>query len=127
LEDGRPIGILGIARDITYRKNLEDQLRQAQKLESIGTLAGGVAHDFNNILNIVLAHTHLISRSDNDPIRIRNSLEAITKAGERGARIVQQLLTFARQAEVTFVAVDINDSVTEIRDIITSTFPKYYR
>ncbi|MFC1500423.1 PAS domain S-box protein [Candidatus Zixiibacteriota bacterium] len=127
LEDGRPVGILGIARDITYRKNLEDQLRQAQKLESIGTLAGGVAHDFNNILNIVLAHTHLISRSENDPVRISTSLEAITTAGDRGARIVQQLLTFARQAEVKLEPIDINESVAEIRDIMTSTFPKTIR
>jgi PAS domain S-box-containing protein len=122
--DGTPVGILGIARDITYRKNLEDQLRQAQKLESIGTLAGGIAHDFNNMLNIVLAHTQLISRSDYDPIHLRSSIEAITRAGERGARIVQQLLTFARQTEAVFEPIDLNRSVGEIGDIITSTFPK---
>jgi len=122
--DGIPVGILGVARDITYRKNLEDQLRQAQKLESIGTLAGGIAHDFNNMLNIVLAHTQLITRSEYDPIHLRNSIEAITNAGERGARIVQQLLTFARQAEAVFEPIDLNRSIGEIRDIITSTFPK---
>ncbi len=124
LVDGIPAGILGIARDISYRKNLEDQLRQAQKLESIGTLAGGVAHDFNNMLNIVLAHTQLITRSDYDPMQLRDSIEAITKAGERGARIVQQLLTFARQTESVFEPIGINGIVEEIRSIITSTFPK---
>ena len=94
--------------DITEQKKLEDQLRQTQKMESLGTLAGGIAHDFNNILGIILGHSSLLERLKANPQKLSKSIEAITKATERGASLVKQLLTFARKTEALFESVSIN-------------------
>jgi PAS domain S-box-containing protein len=114
-------------RDITERKTLEDQLRQAQKMESIGTLAGGIAHDFNNILGIILGYTSMLQKSTADPQRVAQSLETIKRAVQRGADLVRQLLTFARKGEPEFSSVNINEIITELIKILNQTFPKTIR
>jgi signal transduction histidine kinase/ActR/RegA family two-component response regulator len=97
--DGQPVGVQGIARDVTERKRLEAQLRQSQKMEALGTLAGGVAHDFNNILSAILGYTEL-TLSDITPDRKgRDYLRQVLVAGERAKELVQQLLAFSRQTE----------------------------
>ncbi|MBI4811150.1 MAG: PAS domain S-box protein, partial [Ignavibacteriales bacterium] len=122
--DGPIIAYRSFLRDITERKKLEDQLRQAQKMESIGTLAGGIAHDFNNILGIILGYTSLIQGGSVEPTRISQSLDIIKKAVQRGADLVRQLLTFARKGEPTFSAVNINDVINELMKMLNQTFPK---
>src|SRR5262249_50290720 len=114
----------GFVRDITERKRLEDQFRQAQKMEGIGTLAGGIAHDFNNILGIILGYTAMLQEGKADVGQIAQGLGTIQTAVERGAALVRQLLTFARKADPSFGSIDVNDSVRELARMLTQTFPK---
>lgn len=112
-------------RDISDRTRLQEDLRQVQKLESIGRLAGGVAHDFNNILNIISAHASLLDRNKKqDPSRQSESLDAIEKAVRRGSGVVRQLLTFARKSEISFEQVHVNTIVEEVAKMLGETFPK---
>ena len=110
-------------RDVTERKRLEEELRQAQKMDSIGRLAGGLAHDFNNILNIIAAYAGILER-DVEPRKKAETLEAIQNAVQRGAGVVRQLLTFARKEEISFQPTDLNQIVRECAKMISETFPK---
>ncbi len=122
---------MGIHRDITLRKqseekeeSLEAQLQQAQKLEGLGTLASGVAHDFNNILGIILGHSTLLEGLKDSPQKFSRSVEAITKMAQRGAALVKQLLIFAQKHEVLVESVRVNDTIREITTLLQQTFPK---
>ncbi len=129
--EGAVIGFIAIQNDVTERKRaqeerktLESQLVQAQKIESIGTLAGGIAHDFNNILGIILGHATLLDRVCDDPAKFLKSRDSIVTAVQRGAGLVQQILTFARRTEVSFEPIDVNTTVTELMRMLEETFPK---
>lgn len=122
--EGRLQQIQSYLFDDTPRKMLEDQLRQAQKMESLGTLAGGIAHDFNNILGIVLGYASMLEQSAGDAQKTLHTVEAITKATQRGASLVKQLLTFARKTETVFESVLINDVIGEVTKLVQGTFPK---
>jgi len=89
--------VLKIGRDVTESRRLEAQLRQSQKMESIGRLAGGVAHDFNNLLTGILSYAELAEEYAGDSPQLVNALEKIRKAGEAAAQLTQHLLTFARK------------------------------
>ncbi len=96
-QNGVPIGIQGIARDVTERKLLEEQLRQSQKLEAVGQLAGGVAHDFNNLLTVIGGYADLaLSRLPADD-SLRRNLKEINNASDRAASLTRQLLAFSRK------------------------------
>jgi two-component system, cell cycle sensor histidine kinase and response regulator CckA len=120
----RVVGMIGIARDITERKKLEENLRQAQKMESLGTLAGGIAHDFNNILAIILGHASLHKKLENTPEKFSQSIEAIVSATNRGAGLVRQLLTFARKADTLVEPVELNTTIQDLLKLLHETFPK---
>ncbi|MDP2207913.1 MAG: PAS domain S-box protein [Bacteroidota bacterium] len=122
--EGKCVGIYAIFADVSDIKKLEDQIRQAQKLESIGTLAGGIAHDFNNILGIILGYTSLLEDGAANPAKIKLSMDAITKAVHRGAGLVKQILTFARKTNIVIEPVNVNDLIQELVKMLNETFPK---
>jgi signal transduction histidine kinase/ActR/RegA family two-component response regulator len=108
----------------TKRKRLEQQLVQAQKMEGLGTLAGGIAHDFNNILAIILGYTNKLESSHARPNEFPVAIKVIKEAVDRGAALVQQLLTSARQTEARFSSVDLNALVRDLERMLQATFPK---
>ena len=103
----------GVMEDITERKKLEKQLQQAQKMEVIGTLAGGVAHDLNNILSGILGYPELLLMDLPEDSSLRQPLETIQGSGKKAAAIVQDLLTLARRGVNTFEVLNLNDVVSE--------------
>jgi PAS domain S-box-containing protein len=113
LHDGQPVGVQGIARDITARKQLEEQLGQAQKLESLGRLAGGIAHDFNNMLTAINGYSDLTLRRLADDHPIRHNIEEIKKAGERSALLTHQLLAFSRRQLLQSEVIDLNEIISD--------------
>ncbi len=108
----------------TKRKRLEEQLIQAQKMEGLGTLAGGIAHDFNNILAIILGYASQLEGRQYKPDQVPGAVKVIKEAVERGAALVQQLLTSARQAEARLSSVDLNALLQEVERMLQATFPK---
>ena len=110
------------ARDITERLSLEDQLRQAQKMEAVGQLAGGVAHDFNNLLTIVQGHVSLLLNREDIHADAQESLQQVLAAAERAASLTRQLLTFSRKQVIRLQRLDLNDVigrlVTMLRRVI---------
>jgi signal transduction histidine kinase/CheY-like chemotaxis protein len=109
-----------LLEDIEEQKRLEEQLRQSQKLESIGTLAAGVAHDFNNVLNIIKGYASLLA----DRPDTADSVRIIDEAVERGASTVRQLLILSRKSEAALVPTSLNDLVAELARLVVQTFPK---
>ncbi|RLB22610.1 MAG: hypothetical protein DRG71_06915 [Deltaproteobacteria bacterium] len=129
-EKGEPF-ISGIARDVTERilaqreiKKLEKQVLQAQKMEAIGTLAGGVAHDFNNILQAIFGYTQilLLSKSSDDP-DVQN-LKEIERAAKRASELTQQLLAFSRKVKSELKPVNLNQEVVQVEKLLRRTIPK---
>jgi len=117
-EGAEILGILGINIDITERKQneetrikLEEQLQQAQKMEAVGQLAGGVAHDFNNMLGVILGHTELAMDNVQPSQPLFENLMEIRKAASRSAEITRQLLAFARKQIVVPTVIDLNETV----------------
>jgi len=110
---GEAVGFRGILRDISEKQRLEDQLRQAQKMEAIGTLAGGVAHDLNNILGGLVSYPELLLLQLPEESPLRKSILTIQKSGEKAAAVVQDLLTLARRGVVVTEVVNLNDVVDE--------------
>jgi PAS domain S-box-containing protein len=113
-----------LVHDIETRKRLENQLRQSQKLESIGTLAAGIAHDFNNILNIINAFASVLRPHGSKISDIGESLDVIDAQVKRGAALAQQLLTIGRKAEGQITATDINALLRQLARVLQETFPK---
>ena len=120
---GEPKSILCINADITEKKKLEAQFLRAQRMESIGTLAGGIAHDLNNVLSPIIMAVDLLKMKNTDPATgdVLDTLEAIAR---RGADMVQQVLSFARGVEGDRVLVQPKHLVKEIQKIVADTFPK---
>ena len=113
-EQGNILGFAKITRDITERRQLErakEQLYQAQKLETVGQLTGGVAHDFNNLLTAVLGSLSLIMQMTTDP-RVKRLAETAVRAADRGAKLTSQLLAFARRQTLRPQPSDLNELIT---------------
>jgi signal transduction histidine kinase len=116
--EGNPLRLLGVGMDISQRKSLEAQFRQAQKLEAVGRLAGGIAHDFNNLLTAILGYATLLGDTFETGDQRRSDLEEIRKAGERASTLTRQLLAFSRKQVVQPVPVDLNAIVDDMRPML---------
>ena len=112
-----------ILRDTTERRTLEDQLRQAQKMESVGTLAGGIAHDFNNLLTGILGYTRLVKVRLQAEDPNRKKLELIEKSAMRAAELTAQLLTFSRRAVSRPAPVNLNELVACVIAVVRTDLP----
>ncbi|MFA6468173.1 MAG: PAS domain S-box protein [Bacteroidota bacterium] len=123
-DSGTPILFNGSMRDITEKKQLEQQLMQAQKLESIGTLAGGIAHDFNNLLAMILGTAELIKRHAKDNPAIQSYITRIIEASERGSSISKQLLLFSRPEQAELQPISIHSVMEQVTDFLTHFLPK---
>ncbi|HEY1186719.1 MAG TPA: PAS domain S-box protein, partial [Gemmata sp.] len=117
-EAGRPELVTAVVIDLTERKKLEEQFRQAQKMEAVGRLAGGIAHDFNNLLTVINGYTDLLSRSARPTDPTHAPIAAIAAAGERAAGLTAQLLAFSRKAIIEPKVIDLNDLVSQSAQLL---------
>lgn len=124
--DGSVSQLLCLFEDISERKRLEAQLRQAQKMESLGLLAGGIAHDFNNMLAIINGYAEvLLGRSSiqqDEPTK--RCMREIHNAAQRAVGLVQRILTFSRKTEVSAVPIKVNKMLRELGILLSETFPR---
>jgi two-component system, cell cycle sensor histidine kinase and response regulator CckA len=115
---GQPVRFVGVGLDITESKRLEDQFRQAQKLESVGRLAGGVAHDFNNLLTVITGYAQMILGEWPLQHPLHDHMEEIAKAAARAADLTRQLLTFSRRNVVESKKIALNDVVRNFEKML---------
>lgn len=133
-DDGSLAGFAKITRDITERheaqlalEKVQRQLAEAQKMDALGQLTGGVAHDFNNLLMVVAGHVQTIKKAvTNDP-KMQRATHAIELAAQRGANLTRQLLSFARRQRVNPQAIDVGARIEAVRDVLTSGLGKGIR
>jgi PAS domain S-box-containing protein len=116
--DGNPEFAIGMIQDVTRRKQLEDQLRHAQKMEAVGRLAGGIAHDFNNLLMVVETYGSFAAERATDE-RLRADLDEIRKASQRAAALTRQLLAFSRRQVLRPQVLDLNKVVAETHAMLS--------
>ncbi len=110
---GRITRIIGTVQDVTEYRRLEEQFREAQKLESIGRLAGGVAHDFNNLLTVIIGYSELVLSTLEPSHPVWDSVSEVKKAGERASALTRQLLTFSRRQVVQPRVLDLNAIIND--------------
>jgi PAS domain S-box-containing protein len=119
---GRIIFISGI--DITEREENEAQLRQSQKLESFGQLTGGIAHDFNNLLTVIIGQAELAALDASDSEKVVHSMEVIQRSAESGAKLVHQLLAFARKQRLSPESFELGEHLKSIGPLLSTTLGK---
>ncbi len=115
---GAATKIVIVNRDITERRQLEEQFRQAQKMEAIGRLSGGVAHDFNNLLGVIIGYAEMLQEKFDANHSARASVDEIVKAGKHAASLTRQLLAFSRQQVLELEVLDPNDIVADIEKML---------
>ncbi|MDQ1485602.1 MAG: hypothetical protein QOJ62_1295 [Actinomycetota bacterium] len=116
--NGTVVGLVGMSRDVTELKELQAQLLQAQKMEAIGRLAGGVAHDFNNMLVVINGVSALLLKRMKSDDPLRDDLEQIRQAGERAADLTSRLLAFGRQEVIRPTSLNLNDVVGDVQPMV---------
>ncbi|MDB6005116.1 MAG: Histidine kinase [Prosthecobacter sp.] len=120
---GRPQAVLAINSDITEKKKMEQQFFRAQRMESIGTLAGGIAHDLNNVLAPILMSIELLRLTSRDE-RAKSVLSTIETSAKRGADMVKQILSFARGVEGERMVINVRHVIQDMQHLVQDTFPK---
>ncbi len=123
-EQGRLAAVENISRDVTETKRLEELLRHAQKMDAVGRLAGGVAHDFNNVLGVIIGYTDLLKRRISGNPQADEALQAIEEVSQRAASLTRQLLAFARREPVKPRALDLNATVAGVEQMLRRLLPE---
>jgi two-component system, cell cycle sensor histidine kinase and response regulator CckA len=123
-EHGKVVGTMGIARDITEHRKLEEQLLQAQKMESIGNLAGGIAHDFNNLLGGILGYASFAKKKMSLKDPLYHSLNSIERSATQAAELTKQLLGFARRGKYQVKPVNCNALIQDLIQLLKRTIDK---
>ncbi len=123
-EQGRPQSVLVINTDVTQHKKLEDQFYRAQRLESIGQLAGGVAHDFNNLLTVISGHCELLAADLPRENPMQEAVAQISRAAARAATLTRQLLAFSRQQTLELQVTDLNRVVADVEKMLRRLIEK---
>jgi signal transduction histidine kinase len=130
--EGKPERVVGFMFDVTDRRvaeedlqRMEQQLRQAQRLEALGTLAGGIAHDFNNLLGAILGYGEMALRNVRPDSRLRRDIESMMIAGERGHALVERILAFSRSGVGERVAVHVEKIARETLALFTAKLPRH--
>jgi signal transduction histidine kinase/CHASE2 domain-containing sensor protein len=126
-EDGTPIRIAGVAMDATERLRIEEVLQQRQRLQAVGAIAGGVAHNFNNLLTNILGNLDLASQHSFDLARLSDYLDRARAAAERGAKLTWQLLAFAREQPLRPQPIEPSGQLRELANLIVESFPTKIR
>ncbi|MHB8202151.1 MAG: PAS domain S-box protein [Desulfomonilaceae bacterium] len=121
---GEIVSFVDVAHDVTENVELQIQLIQAQKMEAVGTLAGGIAHDFNNLLQVVLGYSEFMLQRKKESEPDYDGLQKIYQAGKRGADLVKNLLTFSRKVGTKYVAVNLNQEISQVQHLLSRTIPK---
>ncbi len=124
-QSGEVTGFEMIVEDVTERRALEEQLRQSQKMETVGQFVGGIAHDFNNLLTVILANAEMMAR--NLPVEaadLRADLEELRGAAQRGASMVKKLLAFSRREELRFSAVNLANLASDLTGMLRRLLPE---
>jgi PAS domain S-box-containing protein len=117
--ENKPVRLLGVVTDISDRKALEAQFRQAQKMEAVGQLAAGVSHDFNNLLTAILGFSNFVIDTFEPQDRRRSDMEEVITAGQRATVLIKQLLAFSRNQVLQPTMVDLNALVTSMRAMLS--------
>lgn len=116
--------VIELVEDVTERRSLRSQLNQAQKMEAVGTLAGGVAHDFNNILQVIMGYSELIQDDERLPEVFKSDFIKINDAAKRGAELVRRLLVFSRKTDFKPQPLDLNRRISDLRKMLERTITK---
>jgi two-component system, cell cycle sensor histidine kinase and response regulator CckA len=116
--NGKPCGIQGTARDVTERKQLEDRLRQSQKMEALGLLAGGIAHDFNNLLSVMIGYGEMLTDRLNQDDPMRRYAVEVLKAGQQAASLTGQLLAFSRRQVLQPRVFNLNTTIRNMEQLL---------
>ena len=126
-ENGARRGMVVLGRDITNEQNLEEQLRQAQKMEAVGQLAGGVAHDFNNLLQVILGYGDMLKDMVDKSSAAATPLDGILRAGRRASDLVSQLLAFSRRQVLLMETIDLNLAVRDMLSLLERVIGEQYQ
>ena len=118
--NGKITGLMGISRDITAHKLLEEEFRQVQKMQAIGQLAAGVAHDFNNLLTVIMGNTSVLQEGRLDARKQAEALSQISKSADRAADLTRQLLTFSRRQPMHLEYLDLNEVIINVSKLLRS-------
>jgi len=122
---GQPVEIIGCWTDITEQRLLEEELRQSQKMESIGLLAGGIAHDFNNLLTIIRCNGEMLLHSEELIGVAEDSLREILRAADRACELTRQLLAFSRKQMMRTTDLDLNEMLTSVASLLRRTLGEH--
>ena len=124
---GRPAEIIGCWTEITEQRLLQDQLRQAQKMESVGQLAGGVAHDFNNLLMVIQGYIEMLLNSEQFETPVVESLRQVFNAAEKAGNLTRQLLAFSRKQMMQPQELNLNELIGTVEKLLARTLGEHIR